>query len=220
MLWAGHPEAARLAMNRLCFGGSFNPIHHGHLLVARAVAEARGFDRVVLIPSAQPPHKPDSADVAPAEQRLAMCRLAIEASADSTDLFEVSDIELGRAGPSYTIDTARILTRQRIGPVYWLIGGDTLPQLPTWHEPQALLREVRFIIIDRPACPIVWPALAPEYQALQSGVVAGPMIDISASDIRRRVAAGRSIGYLTPQPVISYMRENGLYRPSGSLNSG
>src|SRR4051794_1615010 len=220
MLSAGHLQAARLAMNRLCFGGSFNPIHHGHLLVARAVAEARGFDRVVLIPSAQPPHKPDSAEVAPAEQRLAMCRLAIEASADSTDLFEVSDIELGRAGPSYTIDTARILTRQGLGPVYWLIGGDTLPQLPTWHEPQALLREVRFIIIDRPECPIIWQALAPEYQALQAGVVAAPMIDISATDIRVRVAAGRSIDYLTPQPVVSYIREQGLYRAAGGPQPG
>ena len=207
-------------MNRLCFGGSFNPIHHGHLLVARAVAEARGFDRVVLIPSAQPPHKPDRADVAPAEHQLAMCRLAVEASADSTDLFEVSDIELGRVGPSYTIDTARSLTRQGFGPVYWLIGGDTVPQLPTWHEPQALLREIRFIIIDRPECPIVWRALAPEYQALQDGVVAAPMIDISATDIRRRVEAGRSIDYLTPQPVVSYIREQGLYPAASGSGAG
>jgi len=199
-------------MKRLCFGGSFNPIHHGHLLVARAVAEAMDFDRVVFIPSAQPPHKPDPADLAAAEHRLAMCHLAIKAAADSTDLFEVSDIELGRVGPSYTVDTARILTRRGLGPVYWLIGGDTVPQLPTWHEPQPLLREVQFVIIERPECPIIWQALAPEYQALQSGVVAAPMIEISATDIRRRVAAGRSIDYLTPETVVSYIRQNGLYR--------
>jgi nicotinate-nucleotide adenylyltransferase len=198
-------------MKRLCFGGSFNPIHHGHLLVARAVAEAKDFDRVVFIPSAQPPHQPDHADLAAAEHRLAMCHLAIEAAADSTDLFEVSDIELGRHGPSYTVDTARILTRQGLGPVYWLIGGDTVPQQPTWHEPQALLREVQFVIIERPECPIIWQALAPEYQALQSGVVAAPMIEISGTDIRRRVAAGRSITYLTPEPVVSYIRQNALY---------
>ena len=201
-------------MNRLCFGGSFNPIHHGHLLIARAVAEARGFDRVVLIPSAQPPHKSEAADVAPAEHRLAMCRLAVEASADSTDLFEVCDIELGRVGTSFTIDTARILTQQGLGPVYWLIGGDTVPQLPTWHEPQALLREIHFIITERPAWPIVWQALAPEYQALRAGVVAVPQIEISATDIRRRLTVGRSIDYLTPQPVVSYIREKGLYRPA------
>jgi nicotinate-nucleotide adenylyltransferase len=199
-------------MKRLCFGGSFNPIHHGHLLVARAVAEAMDFDRVVFIPSAQPPHKPDPADLAAAEHRLAMCHLAIEAAADSTDLFQVSDIELGRHGPSYTVDTARILTRQGLGPVYWLIGGDTVPQLLTWHEPQALLREVHFVIIDRPECPIPWQALAPEYQALQSGVVAAPMLEISATDIRRRVAADRSITYLTPEAVVSYIRQNALYR--------
>jgi nicotinate-nucleotide adenylyltransferase len=208
---------ARSVMKRLCFGGSFNPIHHGHLLTARAVAEAQGFDTVVLIPSAEPPHKPDRADLAPAEHRLAMCRLAIEASADSADLFEVSDIELGRYGPSYTIDTARILTRQGLGPVYWLIGSDTVPQLPTWHEPEALLREIHFITIDRPGSLMVWQALAPEYQALQAGVVQAPLIEISATDIRRRVAAGRSIDYLTPQPVVSYIRDYGLYRPINAV---
>jgi nicotinate-nucleotide adenylyltransferase len=208
---------ARSVMKRLCFGGSFNPIHHGHLLTARAVAEAQGFDTVVLIPSAEPPHKPDRADLAPAEHRLAMCRLAIEASADSADLFEVSDIELGRYGPSYTIDTARILTRQGLGPVYWLIGSDTVPQLPTWHEPEALLREIHFITIDRPGSLMVWQALAPEYQALQSGVVQAPLIEISATDIRRRVAAGGSIDYLTPQPVVSYIRDYGLYRPINAV---
>ncbi len=95
-----------------------------------------------------------------------------------------------------------------------------MPQLPSWHEPQALLREVRFMIIDRPACPIVWQALAPEYQPLQAGVVAAPMIEISATDIRRRVAAGRSIDYLTPQPVVSYIREHGLYRPAPAVEHG
>src|SRR5215210_7294765 len=96
-------------MRTLCFGGSFNPIHHGHLLCARAVAEREGFDRVELIPSAQPPHKAGTAfDMAPAEDRLAMCRLAIE----GTKLFAVNDIELRRSGPSYTVDTARQLKAQ------------------------------------------------------------------------------------------------------------
>ena len=154
-------------MRRLCFGGSFNPIHHGHLIVARAAAEALGFERVVLMPSAQPPHKPGSADMAPAAERLAMCRLAVERS----DLFEVSDLELRRSGLSYTIDTARALTREGWDRVAWLIGGDTLPLLTGWHEPEALLREVDFVIVARPGWSIDWTLLPPAYHALRSNMV-------------------------------------------------
>src|SRR5215204_3176269 len=95
-------------MRRLCFGGSFNPIHHGHLICARAAAEAAGFERVVLIPSALPPHKLDDTELASSTDRLAMCRLAVEGD----PWFEVEDIELIRKGPSYTIDTARELRRR------------------------------------------------------------------------------------------------------------
>src|SRR5258708_2030807 len=92
-------------MHRLCFGGSFNPVHHGHLICARAVAEAKGFDKVVLIPASPPPHKPENAEIAPPEHRLAMCRLATQ----GCDLFEVNDLEFRRQGPSFTLDTAREL---------------------------------------------------------------------------------------------------------------
>src|SRR5678815_1912728 len=102
-------------MRKLCFGGSFNPIHHAHLICARAVAEARRFDRVVLVPSALPPHKLRADQLAPPEHRLAMCRLA----AEGDRLFEVSDLELTRTGPSYTIDTARELKRQGWDAVAW-----------------------------------------------------------------------------------------------------
>ena len=202
-----HREAT---MNRLCYGGSFNPIHHGHLIVARAVAEARGFERVVLIPSAQPPHKPGRPDIAPAEDRLAMCRLAVE-SADTSDLFEVSDLELRRHGPSYTIDTARVLTEQGWGTIHWLIGGDTLPLLSSWHQPEALLRKIGFVIAARPGYPIDWDRVPPAWHVFRSNVVPAPLIDVSATDIRRRVAEGRSIDYLTPPAVVQYVRERGLY---------
>lgn len=199
-------------LHKLCFGGTFNPIHHGHLLVARAVAEARGFDRVVLIPSAQPPHKPGSADLAAADDRLIMCQLAVEGSPGSSGLFEVNDLELRRHGPSYTIDTARSLTRQGWGKIHWLIGGDTLPLLSTWHEPQALLREVEFIVVERPGSEIDWDQVPPEYRHLRQNCVAAPRIDISATDIRRRRAAGRPIDFLTPGPVVRYILDKGLYR--------
>ncbi len=195
-------------MTSLCFGGSFNPIHHGHLICARAAAEKAGFERVVLIPNSQSPHKLASSDWAGGEERLQMCRLATGGS----ELFEVEDLELRRSGPSYTIDTARELKRRGWETVHWLIGTDTLPLLPSWHEPDALLEEVQFVIVQRPGSPIDWAALPPKLQKLRNKLIDAPLMDISASDIRRRVAEGKSIDYLTPQPVIDYIRAKGLYR--------
>src|SRR5438874_10001193 len=114
-------------MPTLCFGGSFNPIHNGHLICAQAVAQKAGYDRVLVIPSAQPPHKP-TADLASATDRLAMCKLAVQ----GRDLFEISDIETRRAGPSYTLDTARELRRAGLNDIHWLIGADMLLYLPKW----------------------------------------------------------------------------------------
>src|SRR5687767_13162667 len=107
-------------MRTLCFGGSFNPVHHAHLVCARAVAEARGFERVFLIPSALPPHKLGQTDLALPSQRFEMCRLAIAGDA----LFDVSAIELRRDGPSYAIHTALEFKRQGWAHVAWLIGAD------------------------------------------------------------------------------------------------
>ena len=194
-------------MRRLCFGGSFNPIHHGHLICARAVAEAAGFDRVVLIPSALPPHKLGAAGMAPAEHRLAMCLLAVEGD----DAFEVNDLELTRTGPSYTIDTARQLRRARWSEVHWLIGADTVPLLPKWHEPDKLLEEVGFVVMARPGYDLDWPALPDRLRPLREKVVQAPRVEISSSDLRRRVAAGRSIRYLTPPAVADYLLRHRLY---------
>lgn len=195
-------------MRRLCFGGSFNPIHHGHLIGARAVAEAAGFDRVLLIPSSLPPHKLGASAMAPAGHRLAMCRLAVEGDS----MFDVDDLELTRKGRSYTIDTARQLRGRGWQEVHWLIGADTVPLLPEWHEPDALLHEVSFVVMERPGYDLDWASLPAPLQSLRANVVGGPRIEISASDIRRRVAAGRSIRYLTPPAVENYLLRNGLYR--------
>ena len=136
-----------------------------------------------------------------------MCRLAVERS----DLFDVSDLELRRSGPSYTVDTARALTRNGWDRVAWLIGGDTLPLLPDWHEPDALLREVEFVVVARPGWSIDWQSLPAAYHPLRARVVTAPLIEISATDIRRRVATGRSIDYLTPPSVVDYIRDRGVY---------
>ena len=196
-------------MPQLCFGGSFNPIHHGHLICARAVAEKAGFDTIVLIPSAQPPHKERSADMASAEDRLAMCRLAAEAQ---PELFEVDDLELARGGRSFTLDTARQLKGRGWPEVNWLIGGDMLLYLPKWHQPELLLDEVNFIIMARPGWSIEWEKLPQAYRGLARNVVAAPLIDLSATEIRQRVARSLSIEYMCPPAVAAYVRDKGLYK--------
>jgi len=202
-------------MPTLCFGGTFNPIHNGHLRCAQAVAEKAGYDRVLLIPSAQPPHKP-AAELASADDRLAMCRLAVEADS----LFSVSDIETRRRGPSYTLETARQLLKQGDGSIHrgqkqvnWLIGADMLLYLPKWHRPAELLKEVHFVVMARPGWVIDWDTVPSEFKHLKSHVVEAPRIDISASEIRRRVRAGEPIDELVPAKVARYIAEHHLYAP-------
>jgi len=194
-------------MTKLCFGGSFNPVHAGHLLVARAVAEAAGFERVVLVPSASPPHKPAAADLADARHRAGMC----QAVAACDPLFEVETLELDRSGPSYTIDTARELKRRGWTKVAWLIGADMVPLLPKWHKPHELLAEVELVIAHRPGHTIDWQNLPEPFRLLKRQVVPAPLIEISASTIRQRVAAGRSIRYLVPPEVEQYIADHRLY---------
>jgi nicotinate-nucleotide adenylyltransferase len=194
-------------MTKLCFGGSFNPLHVGHLLVARAIAEARNADQVVLIPSAQPPHKAVSADLAEAQHRLGMCQAVSQAD----PFFKTEPLELERAGPSYTIDTTRELTRRGWGRISWLIGADMLQILPKWHLPDDLLREVDFVIARRPGTPIDWPTLPPQFRSLSANVVDAPLIDVSATQIRQRVRDGKSIRYLVPPEVEAYIRKHHLY---------
>ena len=192
----------------LYFGGSFNPIHHGHLICARAVAEKGHFEQIILLPSAQPPHKSHDASIAAATDRLEMCRLATAKS----PVFAASDIEVSRGGPSYTIDTVRQLAGTKNNPIHWLLGADMLLYLPKWRQPLDLLRQVRFVIMARPGFKIDWSQLPPEFRGLEKDVVEAPLIDISASDIRRRVKDGLSIDYLTPPAVCDYIRTRGLYR--------
>ncbi|MGA2500792.1 MAG: nicotinate-nucleotide adenylyltransferase [Tepidisphaeraceae bacterium] len=197
-------------MRFLCFGGSFNPIHNGHLVCARATAERLGYDRVILIPAAHPPHKPAGAEFAEPGHRLAMCRLA---AALQPQLFEVDDIELHRPPPSYTIDTVRQLKQMRHWEqVEWLIGADMLMYLPKWRDPEALLRETKFVVVQRPGTNIEWNALPPTCLGLRYHLAEAPLLDISSTDIRQRVATGRSIEYLVPSGVAEYIREHGLYR--------
>jgi nicotinate-nucleotide adenylyltransferase len=195
-------------MRTLWFGGSFNPIHHGHLICSRAVAEFAGFERVVLIPSRQPPHKSGDTSLASAEDRLAMCQLAIKGN----DFFQVDDLEIDRPGPSYTIDTARELKARGFSEISWLIGADMANNLPRWHDPAGLLAEIKFILMARPGWNFDWTSLPAEMQALKGNVVEAPLLEISSTDIRKRLATKQSIQYTTPDAVIDYIRRRQLYQ--------
>jgi nicotinate-nucleotide adenylyltransferase len=137
-----------------------------------------------------------------------MCRLAVAGIAG----FEVSDIELHRPGPSYSIDTVRELIRQGWQNVPWLIGADQALALPTWREPHELMRLAHIVVMARPGWRLDWGALPEEYRFLADRVVSVPSVDISSTEIRRRVAAGLGIDFLTPEPVWRYIVEHGLYR--------
>ena len=194
-------------MTKLCFGGSFNPIHVGHLVVARAVAEAKGFHRVVLVPSGRPPHKAEAADLADGCHRLKMCHLVSQ----SDTLFEVESLELERNGPSFTLDTVRALKSRGWGEVVWLIGADMVAALPQWHRPGELLNEARLLIARRPGEEIDWNLLPAEFRVLEKQVVDAPLLDISASGIRRRVREGKSVRYLVSPEVERYIFDQRLY---------
>lgn len=197
------------------FGGTFNPIHFGHLIVARAVAERLSLARVVLIPSANPPHK-QGPDLADAEDRLEMARLAIAGE----DLLEVSDVEVRRSGLSYTILTVQAF-REQVGddtPLYWIIGGDTLGELRTWYRVDELVNLCRIVTAVRPGFETpdlsgLGARLSPDQiQGLKEAVLPTPRIDISATDIRQRIRDGRSIRFLVPEAVREYIVARGLYR--------
>lgn len=199
-------------------GGSFNPVHIAHLVLAERAREALGLDRVLFVPARLPPHK-DPAGLAGAEQRLEMVRLAIAGN----PAFALSDVELRRAGISFTIDTIEALRRRYSrAELYFLIGMDTVSELPTWREIGRLARLCRFVPLSRPGAP---PAStralakrigAAEARAIVARAVAMPLLDISASDIRARIARGRTVRYLLPAAVESYIRTHRLYRGPGA----
>jgi nicotinate-nucleotide adenylyltransferase len=196
------------------FGGTFNPIHNGHLIIARSVAERIGARQLVFIPSAKPPHKLN-VELADASDRLEMVRRAIAGE----PLFDVSDCELRRTGPSYTFDTVSHF-RETMGPqaaLAWIIGADSLPELASWYRIDELVDLCRIVTAARPG----WEApdlsslkarLSPEQvERLCGDVLPTPRIDISATDVRRRVHDHRSIRYLVPDSVREYLENRRLY---------
>lgn len=198
----------------LLFGGSFDPIHNGHIEVCRDVARQLAVERVVLIPCANPPHKAGS-ELAPAADRIEMCRLTCAGD----PRFTVDDWETRQTGANYTLLTVRHY-RDQLGPdvpLYWLIGMDSLRDLPTWYRVGELAAICTLVTAGRPG--VAWPALdvlkpliAPvDLGRMSAHILDTPLVAVSATKIRCRVRAGQSIFGMTPEPVERYIREHGLY---------
>jgi nicotinate-nucleotide adenylyltransferase len=183
------------------FGGSFDPIHHGHLIVGRAVAETLGLDELRFMPAGEQPFK-RGRHVASAGQRAAMVALAVAGEAG----LAVERCEVDRPGPSYTVDTLRALRSREPGQDFTLVvGADATRELDQWREAAALPALAHIVAVARPGAPR--PA-----SALVERVVEVPAVDLSATQIRRRVAEGRSIRYLVPDAVAEFIASHGLYR--------
>jgi len=213
------------------FGGSFNPIHFGHLLLADQIVELLNLDRFLFVPAAEPPHKP-AAGMAPAADRLRMTTLAV---ADHPR-FEVSDIELSRRGPSYTVDTLGALAT--LGTLHLVIGSDSFLDLLTWRDPRRLASRARLVVVPRTGrdfdpedagaqkvlselglagfARVAEGSGAPTPDPAVVIVAEAMSLPLSGSDLRRRAREGRSLAYRMPGAVVEYINARGLYGRTGA----
>jgi nicotinate-nucleotide adenylyltransferase len=191
-------------------GGTFNPPHVGHLVMAQEAIDQLGLDRVLLMPVAVPPHKEAEADPG-AEVRLDLCRRA----AAGVEHVAVCDLEIERGGASYTVDTLRALhDRAPEHALTFIVGGDMAESLPSWREPEAILGLARLAVAEREGLrrEDIAARLGPLHSGDRVVFFDMPRIDLSSSAIRDRVAAGRPIRYLVPDPVVEAIRSRRLYR--------
>ena len=194
-------------------GGTFNPPHLAHLVCAQEAHRELGLDRVLFVPASIPPHKPVEAEPG-SHHRLEMCRLAI----DGDDRFAVSDLELHREGPSYTVDTLKELSSQSpTNELFLILGGDIAAGLPQWREPERVLELATVAIARRrgTARGTVQRALDQLRGGDRARFFAMPRIGISSTMVRRRVRAGQPIRYFVPDGVLEYIETHGLYRTAG-----
>lgn len=196
-------------------GGTFDPVHLGHLAIAEAARTALGLERVLFLPAGSPPHKPGEVD-APTADRVAMVELAIAGHPG----FEVSRVDVDRPGPSYTADSVeRIAVAERAAghepDLVLIMSAETLAELPEWHEPARLLATCRVAVVPRPGHPRPDPAwIEASFPGQADRIVAidGPRLAISSTDIRERIATGRSVRQLLPAAVARYIVDHGLYQ--------
>lgn len=193
------------------FGGTFDPIHLGHLIVAEEAAERLGLEKVLFVPAKEPWRKPRN-DVADANGRLEMVRLAVEGNAR----FSVSTVDMEREGPSYSVDTLEDLRRSEgaSADFNFILGYDALADLPNWREPGRLADLARLVAVVRPGYQVDWRALETVVAGAKERIdlLEIPEVGISSTELRKRVAEGRSIRYWVPERVEAYIRSKGLYR--------
>lgn len=197
------------------FGGTFDPVHLGHLILAEQAREQAALDEVWFVPAARPPHKAGR-PITPFAHRAEMLRLALAGQ----PAFRVDESENERPGLSYTVETLAELDRRHPGREWFLlVGSDSLADLPGWHNPVGIVRRAGLVVRSRPGSPV--PPVGhirallrlPEGVPLRLQVVEAPLIEISSRDLRRRASAGLSLRYFVPTAVACYIRDRGLYPP-------
>ena len=197
------------------FGGTFDPIHVAHLAVAQEAAESLGLERVLFVPAGQPPHKP-GLEITSGRHRLAMVELAVAGN----ERFAASRQELDRAGPSYTVVTLEALRTSRLAAgastdLVLILSAEAFLGLMTWRDPRRVLELARFVVAPRDGYPDAGPTFLEEHLpdlADRAVFLDGPRMRLSASELRDRAAAGRSLRYLVPDAVAAYIGDHGLYR--------
>jgi len=198
------------------FGGTFDPVHLGHLIIAEQCREQARLDQVWFIPAARPPHKQDR-PLTPFAQRVEMLALAVAGQ----PTFRVDELEKDRPGPSYTVDTLEEIQRRQPGAELELVlGSDCLPDMSHWREPARIVGRAGLLVAARPG----WPLWSGEQLRealgllaevpLRHQVIHAPLMDISSRDLRRRAAGGRSLRYLLPRAVEAYIAAHRLYAPA------
>jgi nicotinate-nucleotide adenylyltransferase len=199
------------------FGGTFDPIHHGHLILASYAASSAGLDRLLFAPAAFPPHK--HRRITDISNRIEMLLRAIE----HDERFEMTSIDLDRDGPHYSADTLALLAEQfPNAELYFLMGSDSYRDLPLWREPMRLFEHANLLVGKRPNSTFdereLWKALPPT--RTQAKFVDIPLIEISSTEIRKRVSEGSPIDYLVPRSVKDYIESTGLYLDAIELENG
>ena len=192
-------------------GGTFSPPHLGHLLLAESARQQLQLAQVLFLPAGQPPHKADEPVIA-AHHRLAMTRLAIAGNG----AFALDTTDMSRPGPHYTVTLLPLLAEAFPDHELWLLlGGDSLRDLPTWHQPEAILAQAHLGVLPRPGAEFSWSQLAKAVPGVRTAttLLDGPSIAISSTRIRGWAAAGRSLRYLVPDAVRAYIEREHLYRP-------
>ena len=207
-MWTDTPGTGRVGI----FGGTFDPFHMGHLVVAQDVVEVLELDRMIFVPAGVPPHK-DAGGVSPASLRWSM----VVAGVEDDSRFLASDLELRRPGPSYTVDTLREFRRQGVGEeLFFLMGSDQLAEFHRWREPEEVGRLARLVVMAREGDD---PDLTTPGVQVEPLVVPVTRIDLSATRVRNRVREGRSIRYLVPDPVRRIILDERLYTGTVSVSA-